>query len=94
MEGMKIVAFIHYSLKGIPEAQGEPLALGAVLQSLIGALYHDKGAKAARQFVQAHVLSRAVDVESHISIYLKMKDPRSLLMHLVKRQGLPVPVAR
>ena len=80
--------------KGTSNGEGEPLALKWVVESLIGAIYQDKGAKAAKEFIHAHVLSRSVDIESHVAFFLKMRQPRHLLVTLSKNMDKNVPVAR
>ncbi|KAJ3333700.1 hypothetical protein HDU76_004846 [Blyttiomyces sp. JEL0837] len=69
---------------------GEGVVVGKVLQALVGAMYLEKGPAAARQFIKSHVLSRSVDVASH----LKLQNPKFLLSLIMQSQGKPRPVSR
>ncbi|KAJ3288405.1 hypothetical protein HK104_008187 [Borealophlyctis nickersoniae] len=69
---------------------GQSAVTGGVMQALIGALYQDKGAKVTRQYVSAHFLSRAVDMDAHF----KLANPKYLLNKIVEQKGQPRPVAR
>lgn len=73
---------------------GEAAAVGSVVESLIGALHQEAGAAVARNFIKAHFLSRSVDVEAHVDLYLKLREPRLLLWRICKTKGLAPPVAR
>ena len=61
-----------------------------ITKALIGALYHDKGSVAARNFIHRVVLSREVDVASLV----KLSEPKRMLSALLKRQGRDRPVSR
>ncbi|KAI9343440.1 hypothetical protein DFJ73DRAFT_518425 [Zopfochytrium polystomum] len=69
---------------------GESAVVGRVVQSLIGAVHHEQGPAAARAFIRAHILSRSVDLSSH----LKLVNPKLLVSLIFKRLGRPRPVAR
>lgn len=73
---------------------GEAAAAGAVVESLIGALHQEVGVSTARNFIKAHFLSRSIDVEAHVDLFLKLQTPRLLLWRLCKTKGLATPVAR
>ncbi|KAI8801529.1 ribonuclease III domain-containing protein [Cladochytrium replicatum] len=57
--------------------------------ALIGVLYQ-KSPLAARKFVHAHILSRDVDVETH----LKLQGAKSYLPLIMRERGKPRPVSR
>ena len=73
---------------------GEAAAVGSVVESLIGALHQETGAKSARNFIKAHFLSRSIDMDAHVDLYLKLQEPRLLLWRICKTKGLAPPVAR
>ncbi|KAI8917175.1 ribonuclease III domain-containing protein [Powellomyces hirtus] len=62
----------------------------SVLQALIGALYLDQGAAAAKEFIVEHFFSRPIDA----SIHTKMADPKALLDAIVRTSKRERPVAR
>ncbi|KAI8927675.1 ribonuclease III domain-containing protein [Entophlyctis helioformis] len=76
------------------EGEGEAAVRAWVTQSLVGALYQHKGPAAARSFIHTYFLSRAVDIEAHLDLFVKMRRPRQLLTFLMKRLGKPSPIAR
>ncbi|CAG8539380.1 3067_t:CDS:2 [Cetraspora pellucida] len=47
-----------HSLQGL----GEENVTGRALQALVGAIYHDQGAYAAKQFVHKYILSASIDL--------------------------------
>ncbi|KAJ3110058.1 hypothetical protein HDU96_006948 [Phlyctochytrium bullatum] len=61
-----------------------------IVSSLIGALYKEKGSKAAREFITSFILSRELDV----SLHLKLSNPKGLLAKVLKDLGQPKPAAR
>ncbi|KAI9189673.1 54S ribosomal protein L3 mitochondrial [Blastocladiella emersonii ATCC 22665] len=69
---------------------GESAMVAKVTKALIGALYHDKGAVAARKFVHASLLSKELDMAALV----KLDEPKRMLAALLKRQGRERPVAR
>jgi large subunit ribosomal protein L44 len=73
---------------------GEAAAVAVVVESLIGALHQEAGVAVARNFIKAHFLSRAVDVEAHVDLFLKLQVPRLLLRRICKTNGLAKPIAR
>ncbi|KAJ3218864.1 hypothetical protein HDU67_003819 [Dinochytrium kinnereticum] len=77
---------------GIPAAEKdrESVILAKVIQALVGALYMEKGSKAAKEFIMAHILSRQID----ISLHLKLSNPKALLQTVLKKAGKPSPVSR
>ncbi|KAJ3086199.1 hypothetical protein HK102_013418 [Quaeritorhiza haematococci] len=70
--------------------KGENYIMAKVVHALVGALYEEKGAKATRNFVHAHFLSRSLDMSAH----LKMTYPRHVLLAVTEKLGKPRPVAR
>ncbi|KAJ3001987.1 hypothetical protein HKX48_002584 [Thoreauomyces humboldtii] len=77
---------------GTGTSAGSAPVSGSLLRSLIGALHTDRGASATRSFVQAHFLSRTVDVEAHLR--LDQTNPMARLAGLVKSNGQIRPVSR
>ena len=71
-----------------------PAVTSWVVESLVGLIYQEMGAKEAREFISKHVLSRAVDTEAHYNNYLKMRAPKLILSKLLRVQGKPAAVAR
>ncbi|KAI8820172.1 ribonuclease III domain-containing protein [Fimicolochytrium jonesii] len=70
--------------------KGEDPVAAQILLSLIGALYTDKGPKAARQFIQNHFLTRSVELENH----LDTPNPQALLVKLTLAKGQVRPISR
>jgi len=64
--------------------------LGKSIQALIGAIYHDQGAKAARDFINKFVISSEVD----IAPLLPLDDPKRKLKGLLKILKKEEPIAR
>jgi dsRNA-specific ribonuclease len=64
------------------------------MESIIGALYAEKGPSATKEFIKKHILSRAVDVDAHIDLFVKLRKPRVLLKALTKSLNKPSPIAR
>ncbi|KAI8319464.1 ribonuclease III [Martensiomyces pterosporus] len=64
--------------------------LGKGVQALVGAIYHDQGAVAAKKFIHEHILTKPVDVEA----VMQIKHPKRLLIALTKRKNMEFPVAR
>lgn len=71
-----------------------PAVRAWVVQSIIGALYKEQGASASRTIIHKHILSRAVDVQAHVDLHVKMRNPRRLLVALAKKLKQTKPVAR
>ncbi|KAI9209748.1 ribonuclease III domain-containing protein [Polychytrium aggregatum] len=61
-----------------------------VFQGLVGALYVEKGPKVTREFIQAHLLSRKINVEAH----LKLVYPKTVLANILREKNKPPAVAR
>jgi large subunit ribosomal protein L44 len=53
-----------------------------------------KGAKKTREFVVNQILSRSVDIQQHIDMFVKMKQPRMLLNNIASKLSQPKPVSR
>ncbi|KAJ3397024.1 hypothetical protein HDU92_001037 [Lobulomyces angularis] len=70
----------------------KPYVISKVTEALIGALYQEEGAQAARRFIHSHFLNRSVDVRDHL-LYLT-RDPRLLLLKVTTKLGKRRPVAR
>ncbi|KXS15100.1 ribonuclease III [Gonapodya prolifera JEL478] len=69
---------------------GESFVVGRVLQALIGAIFSEKGEVAAQTFIKGHILSRTVDVSSH----LDLSEPKRTLAAVLKSKGREPPVSR
>ncbi|KAI9358580.1 ribonuclease III domain-containing protein [Zopfochytrium polystomum] len=69
---------------------GEVVVVSRVVQALIGAIFQEQGASAARAFLRAHLLSRPVD----LSPYLKLATPKLVLTLVLEQLGRPAPVSR
>ncbi|KAJ1927079.1 54S ribosomal protein L3 mitochondrial [Tieghemiomyces parasiticus] len=69
---------------------GLNIALGRTVQAIVGAIYEEQGADAAKRFVHAFLLSRAFD----LSTALKLDNPKILLTLLTRQKNLEHPVAR
>ncbi|KAL1920917.1 mitochondrial 54S ribosomal protein mL57 [Calcarisporiella thermophila] len=68
----------------------QPTVMAQAVRALIGAIYQDKGAIAARNFIRSYILSRELDITSLIEI----KEPKRYLSTLMKRQNRQSPVSR
>ena len=73
---------------------GEGAAIASVVEGLVGALYLESGIGVARKFIEAHFLSRQIDLKAHVDLYLKLQEPRLLLWRICKKNELAPPVAR
>jgi large subunit ribosomal protein L44 len=85
------------ALKSIQKTKTDttpPAVTSWIVESLVGLIYQEMGAKEAREFISKHVLSRTVDTEAHYNNYLKMRAPKLILSRLLKTQGKPAAVAR
>ncbi|KAI9017649.1 ribonuclease III domain-containing protein [Gaertneriomyces semiglobifer] len=74
----------------VPDTPGEAVIAGRVMQALLGAIYQENGMVAARDFIIANILSRAVDMETH----LKLAHPKTVLAAVAKSKKLSKPVSR
>ncbi|KAL7754255.1 54S ribosomal protein L3 mitochondrial [Sorochytrium milnesiophthora] len=72
------------------QASASTRVLGKTVKALIGALFHEKGAQAAKNFVHATILSRSLDMQS----VLQLNEPKRLLAAMMKRQSKERPVSR
>jgi dsRNA-specific ribonuclease len=88
------VQFIMRYKSESPSTSGPPAVKSWVVNSLIGAAYMEKGALETKKWIKDHILPRAVDVEEHVNLHIKMKRPRQLLSFITKSQNKPSPVAR
>ncbi|KAI8804590.1 ribonuclease III domain-containing protein [Cladochytrium replicatum] len=70
-------------------AMNEGVISAKATYALIGALYQ-KAPLEARKFVHAHILSRDVDIETH----LKLQGAKSFLPLIMREQGKPRPASR
>lgn len=73
-----------------PSKHGETKVASKVVKALIGAIFHDKGSVAAKQFIHQIVLSRSADLESLVTI----EEPKKVLSALLKRKGMASPECR
>lgn len=71
-----------------------PSARSWIVQSIVGALYSEQGPLAVKKFMKSHILSRSVDVDAHLDLYVKLRKPRVMLRYLTKSMNKPNPVAR
>jgi large subunit ribosomal protein L44 len=71
-----------------------PIISSWVVESLIGAIFQDQGADAAKQFINDRILSRSVDAEAHFDAWVKINQPRQMLSYLMQKLNKPNPVAR
>ncbi|KAJ1727235.1 54S ribosomal protein L3 mitochondrial [Coemansia biformis] len=69
---------------------GVTKVLGKSVQALVGAIYQEMGAVAARQFIQQHIISRPIDTET----VLQITNPKAMLAQLTKQKNMEFPVAR
>ena len=65
-----------------------------IMESLVGAIYSESGPMATKEFIKTHIFPRAIDVDKHLDIHVKLQKPRVLLNHLTKSLNKPKPVAR
>jgi len=63
-----------------------------VVLAIIGALYCDQGAQAARQFVEQFILAKLDQLD--MDMLIKLEHPKQMLCHVLKEQGRPLPVSR
>ena len=71
-----------------------PIISSWVVESVVGALFQDQGAKVAKQFISEKIVSRSIDAEAHFDAWVKLNQPRQMLSHLMKKLNKPNPVAR
>ncbi|KAI9291589.1 ribonuclease III [Neoconidiobolus thromboides FSU 785] len=91
-QGFGLAPLIRYKEE---QSEGEQIVgfnkiLGKSVQALIGAIYHDKGAVATKEFIHQHLLSKEVDVNS----LLPLATPKKSLVSLLKIKNKPEPVSR
>ncbi|KAI8622167.1 ribonuclease III domain-containing protein [Chytriomyces sp. MP71] len=77
--------------EGLASVPGQAIAVARVVQALVGAIYHDQGARGVDEFIKRHVLSRVVDVASHLRLQV---NPKGTLRAILKEQKRPSPVSR
>ncbi|CED83435.1 Ribonuclease III domain proteins [Phaffia rhodozyma] len=65
-------------------------AITSAVNAMIAVVYEKKGLPAAAAFVNAHFISRSVDIGS----FLKFANPKAVLSDIVVKYGLEPPVAR
>ena len=70
--------------------RGEATVAAYTFEALIGGVLHEKGAKAAREFVHKYLLSNELDVP----MMLKFKNAKRMLTALIRRQGGELPESR
>ncbi|KAJ1798705.1 54S ribosomal protein L3 mitochondrial [Coemansia sp. RSA 2598] len=78
------------SSAGPTQTVGATKVLGKAVQALVGAVYMDQGAAAAKEFIKRHLLAKPVDIEAVVLL----KNPKRMLVELTKLKGLEYPVAR
>ncbi|KAJ3104979.1 hypothetical protein HK100_003972, partial [Physocladia obscura] len=74
-----------------PKLPGQAVVIARVIQSLVGALYLEKGASAVAFFIKTHILSRSVDVAAHLQL---SKNPKATLRAVLKEFNRELPVSR
>ncbi|KAJ2359067.1 54S ribosomal protein L3 mitochondrial [Coemansia erecta] len=87
--GMAAAMRWESSAKEAPNV-GLTKVLGKSVQALVGAIYQDQGAKAAKAFVAQHVLTRPVNIDTIV----QLKNPKLLLRALAEQRQMQRPVAR
>lgn len=63
--------------------------LANTFEALVGAIFVDQGLKAAKKFIDSHVLAKIPEI-----VKKSLKDPKSLLQEYVQATGLPAPIYR
>jgi large subunit ribosomal protein L44 len=69
---------------------GERMIVGKVMTGLIGAIYLENGAAAAKSFIRKHIISRHVDMSVHVSLLYAMQK----LQRITEKLNRPRPIAR
>jgi large subunit ribosomal protein L44 len=69
---------------------GRKRVVGKTVLSIVGAIYHEHGALAAREFVHQHILTRDVPIESILNVQM----PKRVLSALMKRKAMQPPISR
>ena len=77
--------------KGEEETGGRdnPSLLADTVEALIGAIYKDKGLKAAKEFIDANLIPQIDE-----KLALPLKDAKSTLQEVVQAKGFPAPKYR
>lgn len=70
--------------------QAEELAYFSMVQAVVGAIYTHCGRESAKAFVEAHLLSRKLDLSSLFAFHLPTRE----LAMLCAREGFEPPIAR
>jgi len=66
--------------------------LSDVALAIVGALYCDKGAEAARKFVEQFIIPVLDEVD--INVLIKLEHPKQMLCYILTEQNKPLPVSR
>ncbi|KAJ3350782.1 hypothetical protein HDU83_009411 [Entophlyctis luteolus] len=75
----------------VTSANSAPVVVARVVQSLVGAIFTEHGAKAVAAFIRTHILSRQLDIVSHLKLNL---NPKGTLRAILAEQKRPSPVSR
>ncbi|KAJ1979648.1 54S ribosomal protein L3 mitochondrial [Dimargaris cristalligena] len=78
------------SVQGPSSDAGLDLVTGKAVTAIVGALYENEGAAAAKRFIHAFLLSRSFDVTTA----MKFEKPRTMLTMLARKKEMEYPVAR
>ncbi|TPX44037.1 hypothetical protein SeMB42_g04455 [Synchytrium endobioticum] len=81
---------MRWKYTGAETAVGETPVISSIVQSLIGLLYESVSPKTAKEFIRAHITSRAVD----LGAIVKMQKPKALLSQVFRLLSRERPVAR
>ena len=66
--------------------------LSDVVLAIVGALYCDKGAQAARKFVEKFIVPELDQVD--MNMLIKLEHPKQMLCYILKEQNKPSPVSQ
>ena len=78
-------------LTGLSDGGGEPMTARA-LQAVVGALYVDKGASAAKRVVNDFIITQLAGQD--FGELIKLQHPKFMLRAVLRSQGKPPPVSR
>jgi len=73
-------------------SQAKDSTLSDVALAIAGALYCDKGAQAARKFIEQFVVPVLDQVD--INMLIKLEHPKQMLRYILAEQNKPLPVSR
>ncbi len=85
---------MRWKLTNEADSVGPPSVRSWIVNALIGAHYLENGPLETKKWISQHILSRAVDVDAHLDLHVKLGKPRQMLSFLTKSLNKPSPVAR